>query len=680
MARKIKPLDSKSLRKRCNPKQFDFDTTDEITIEKEIIGQDRAIEAIEYGLDVHRKGFNIFVMGNPGFGKHTLTQKLVILKSRQRSVATDWCYVYNFDDPLQPKVLQLSPGLGRQLQTDMDDLIEKLHHEFTETTAFHAIELLKRKYNENPKVIDHLNDALINLQKHISDFVNKPEANITLFDQPHIELPPFSRLKVNVLVDNSRTIGSPVIYEDNPIYHNLIGRVENMHIEGSLVSDFTLIRPGSLHRANNGYLILDAAEVLAHHLAWDGVKRVIHKQEIRIEPLEQSIEFWSSQTLVPEPIPVDIKIILIGDRDTYHMMCDEEPDFKELFKVVADFENDLPRNEKNNLEYAQLISTIAKQEKLKPLHRTAVAHVIEHSSRLVEDTEKLSAHMHSIKSIVQQADYWASSRQRKIIDIQDIKKAIEKQEHRINRVEERIFEEIKRGTISIDTHGEKIGQLNALTIVTEGEYEFGQPSRITATAHVGEGSIVDIQREIDLSGAIHSKGILTLTGFIKSRYACAEKLSLSATITFEQLYTPIDGDSASAAELCALISALAKLPIKQSLALTGSVTQFGELQPISSINEKIEGFHKVCAQKKLTGDQGVIIPSANVKNLMLNEDVIHSARKGLFHIYPVDHIDDALLLLFGRSIGKRNSKGKYPKSSINYHVEDSLQNFSVCKT
>lgn len=651
-------------------------STAELHTHTEFVCQDRAVESIQYSLDVNLKGFNLFVMGQPGVGKHTLAKKMVVEKSRMRSVATDWCYAYNFNSPLNPRILKLPPGEGKKLQRDMDDLIEKLHHEFSEATAFHTIELLKRKYSELPNVTKHLDDALDNIKTHMKDFIRGPRESITLFDQPYIEMPPFSRLKINLLVDNSRTIGSPVVYEDNPIYHNLIGRVENMQISGSLVSDFTLIRPGSLHRANNGYLILDASEVLAHHLAWDGLKRAIRKEEIRIEPLEQSIEFWSSQTLEPEPIPLDVKIILIGDRDTYHMMCEEEPDFKELFKIVADFDDDFTRNKRNTYQYAKMIGTIAKQEHLKPLHRTAVANMIDFSSRLVEDSEKLSANIHSIKSIIQQADYWANEADREFIQSLDIKRAIKEQEYRLGRVRTRIYEDIKRNNVFVETSGETIGQINALTIVSEGEYEFGQPSRITATIHSGDGNIFDIQRDIDLSGPTHSKGVLLLTSFIKARYALVEKLSLSASIVFEQMYTSIDGDSASAAELCAIVSAFAQVPIKQSLAITGSIDQFGAMQPISSVNEKIEGFFEVCRLRKLTGEQGVIIPATNVKNLMLSEKVISAARKGTFHIYSINHVDEALSLLTGMNTGARNGSGKYPKTTLNHKVEYGLTNFA----
>lgn len=676
MSKKVKALDPKLLCTRCNPAQFRFKTTEEIRSDEELIGQERAIEAIQYGLDMNLKGYNIYVMGRPGMGKHTLAKKLVIPKSRLVSDAADWCYVYNYANPLKPKVLNLEPGLGRQLSDDMDTVIDKFHTDFSEHLAENLLINLKQKYTDHNNIISFLDDTLENIMKHTQEFLNKPRDHITLFDQPHLETPPFSRLKVNVFVDNSKTTGRPVIYEDNPIYHNLVGRVENMSINGSLISDFTLVRPGSLHRANHGYLILDAFELLSHHLAWEGLKRALHIEQVRIEPLEQSIEFWSSQTLEPEPIPLNVKIILIGDRDTYHMLCDEQPDFKKLFKVVSDFNNRTSRNNKNNLRLAGIIANIARDDNLKPLNRGATAKIIDFCSRKSEDAEKLSLNMQSLKDLIQQANYWAELSNKKVIDKKSVTQAIDAERKRLNRLQDEIFEDMQRNIISIDTEGKKIGQINALTVVQEGSYEFGQPSRITAVTHVGDGEVINIHREIDLSGSIHSKGVLTLSGFLKKRYAVTEKLSLSASIAFEQLYTVIDGDSASAAELCALLSALSQVPLKQSLAVTGSINQFGDLQAISGVNEKIEGFFELCKERKLTGKQGVIIPEINIKNLMLDDHLIKAVKKKQFHIYPASNVDEVMHLLTDIEPGKRSGNGEFKKDSINYKIEYRLLNYA----
>lgn len=676
MSKKIKALDPKLLCTRCSPAQFRFKTTEELISDEDMVGQERAIESIQYGLDMNLKGYNIFVMGQPGVGKHTLAKKLVIRKSRLRSAAADWCYVFNYTNPLKPKVLKLQPGVGSQLRDDMDKLIEIFHNDFSVPMAERLIADLKHKYQEHSNIVVYFDDTLANIIKNPQEFTNQTRDHLTLFDQPHIETPPFSRLKINVFVDNSKTIGSPVIYEDNAIYHNLVGRVENMSINGSLISDFTLIKPGSLHRANHGYLILDAYEVLNHHLAWEGLKRALHTEQVRIEPLEQSIEFWSSQTLEPEPIPLDIKIVVIGDRDTYHMLCEEQPDFKELFKVVADFNNKMPRNKKNSQRFAEVIAKIAREENLKPLTPGAVAGILDFSSRNAEDAEKLSLHMHTLKDITQQANYWATLSNKTLIDRISVKKAISTEKKRLNRLQDEVFEDMLRNIIAIDTDGKKIGQINALTVVEEGSYVFGQPSRITAVTHVGDGDVINIQREIDLSGSIHSKGVLTLSGFLKKRYAVTEKLSLSASIAFEQLYTVIDGDSASAAELCALLSALSQVPIKQSLAVTGSINQFGELQAISGVNEKIEGFFRLCKSRNLTGKQGVIIPAINMKNLMLNDELIRAANNNQFHIYPANNVDEVMHLLTDVEPGKQSKNGEFKKDSINYKIEYRLLNYA----
>lgn len=676
MKRKIRPLPVKSLSTRCEPRQFSFNSTANLPFDEDIVGQERAIEAIDFGLEMEHKGYNIYVMGPPGMGKHELAKKLVIRKSRLRDTAKDWCYVYNFDNPLKPKVLQLDPGLGQQLKQDMDELIEKLHSDFSESFVHNTMNQLKQRYKKFPKVVHHLDQCLRNIIRNAEDFFRKPKEELVLFDQPHLEVPPFSRLKINVLVDHTHTIGSPVIFEDNPIYHNLIGRVENISITGSLVSDFTLIRPGALHRANHGYLILDAYEVLTHHLAWEGVKRALHTKQVRIEPLERSKEFWSAQTLDPEPIPLDLKVVLVGDRETYYSMCEEEPDFWGLFKVIADFENEIPRNKKNNLRYAKLMGEIARQDKLKPLDKKAVSRVIEYSSRLVEDAEKLSTHVESIKSIIQQADFWAKKENKKTIQREHVILAIKGHRKRLNREQLKVYEDILRNSTLIDTTGTKIGHVNALTIAEVGNYEFGQPCRVTVQVHLGDGELVDIQREVDMSGPIFSKGVLIFSGFLKGRFSNSSKFAIAASIAFEQLYSPIEGDSASAAELCALLSAISEVPVKQSIAVTGSVNQFGEIQSISSANEKIEGFFEICKARKFTGDQGVIIPASNVKNLMLNEEVIAAVRKGLFNVYAAEHIDDIMTILSDLPAGKRTKTGKFAKGSFNHKIELALLRYA----
>lgn len=676
MSKTTKPLAIKHLNTRCNPRDFPFTSTKGIHSDEDIVGQERAVAAIQYGLDMHHKGNNIYVMGPPGYGKYSLTETMVIRKSRLRAAAKDWCYVYNFHHPIKPKALELPPGMGRRLQNDMNTLIDVFHTDFSETLARDSINKLKHAYAECEMVVQYLKDVLENVIATKQEFFNKPRTSIMLFDQPHIETPPFSRMKVNLLIDNSKTIGAPVVYEDNPIYHNLIGRVENMSVSGSLVSDFMLIRPGSLHRANHGYLILDVYEVLTHHLAWEGLKRTLHKEEIRIEPLEQSIEFWSSQTLEPEPIPLDIKVILVGDRENYYLMCENEPDFLDLFQVVADFDAFMPRNKTNNLRFAKKLGSIIEEEKLKPFDRCAVCRVIEYSSRLVEDHEKLSTHIHSFKTLIQQADYVSTQAKREITKAEDVTHAIHLEKQRLNRYEMEIHEDIHRDFILIHTSGKKVGQVNALTIICEGDYAFGQPARVTATIYLGDGSVIDIQREVDMCGPIYSRGVLSLSSFLRSRYNRGEKLSLSACITLEQLYSSIHGDSASVAELIALLSAIGHLPVKQSIAMTGAINQLGEIQAVAGVNEKIEGFFGICSERGLRGDQGVIIPRVNVKSLMLDEEVVEAARNKEFFIYAVDTIDEVLTILTDLPAGRRRKNGEFQKGTANQLIELSLQNLA----
>ena len=441
---------------------------------------------MQFGLDTEMKGFNIYVMGSPGLGKHTLTIMMVNRKSRLRSLASDWCYMYNFNNPLRPKVMKLPPGMGsRFAMTWIRSSRPCILTSRKRRTS--TIRALQSQYSEQESIVSHLEDVLGNIRKNASDFFNKDRGSVILFGQPHLEPPPFSRLKVNVFVDNSGTIGRPVIFEDNPIYHNLTGQVENLSINGSLISDFTLIRPGSLQRANNGYLVLDVYDVLTQNLAWEGLKRALHSSKIHIQPLEQSIEFWSAQTLDPEPIPLDVKVILIGDRESYYLLCENEPDFKELFKVIADFNEDIPNNKTNCLRYAKMIASITKTEKLKPLDRSAVARTIDHSSRLVEDSERLSIAIHSIKSIIQQADFIAERENNHVIKQKHIEEAIAKHDYRLSGLQEMTYRDILRKFINIDTDGKHVGQVNGLTVTAEGDFEFGQPYRITATIHVGDG-------------------------------------------------------------------------------------------------------------------------------------------------------------------------------------------------
>ena len=490
--------------------------------------------------------------------------------------------------------------------------------------------------------------------------------------RPPIRTSFFRRYQVNVVVDHSGATGAPVIYEDHPTVQNLVGRIEHMAQMGALVTDFNLIKAGALHRANGGYLILDARKVLLQPFAWEELKRALRSREIRIEVLGQTLSLVSTVSLEPEPIPLDVKVILLGERMLYYTLYEADPDFGELFKVAADFEDQMDRTADNHLLYARMIGTIARQEGLRPLDRAAVARVIEQSARLAGDAEKLSTHVHSIADLLREADYWAGEAQHHVIAAMDVQHAIDAQIRRLDRVRERIQEEIQRGTILIDTQGAAVGQVNGLSVLSMGQFAFGRPSRITARVRLGRGEVVDIEREVALGGPIHSKGVLILSAYLGARYAADRPLSLSASLVFEQSYSGVEGDSASSAELYALLSALADLPVKQGLAVTGSVNQRGQVQAIGGVNEKIEGFFDTCRAQGLTGEQGVLIPASNVKHLMLRHDVVAAVAAAQFQVYAVETIDQGIELLTGVPAGERDNAGAFPAGSVNQRVEARL--------
>jgi lon-related putative ATP-dependent protease len=482
-----------------------------------------------------------------------------------------------------------------------------------------------------------------------------------------------NRYKVNVIVDHGDTKGAPIVYEQNPTYPNLIGRTEHVAQMGALLTDFTLIKPGALHLANGGYLIIDARKLLLQPYSWEGLKRALRSGEIHIESPGQAYGLVSTVALEPQPTPLDVKVIMLGERMLYYLMHDNDPDFSELFKVVADFDDQMDRSDDNNLAYAQLIGTLARKENLRHFDRSAVARVIERSGRMVSDTEKLSTHMQSVADLLREADYWAGKAGDDIISGEHVLQAIETQIRRASRIEERMREAILRETILIDTKGEKAGQINGLSVLMLGTHAFGRPSRITARVRMGKGEVIDIERQVELGGPLHSKGVLILASFLGSRYAFDRPLSLSASLVFEQSYGGVDGDSASSAELYALLSALSEVPIKQSLAVTGSVNQHGQVQAIGGVNEKIEGFFDICQARGLTGDQGVLIPSANAKHLMLRQDVIDAVSDNMFHIYPIDTIEQGIEVLTGIPAGEMDEDGSFPEDSINRRVVARLE-------
>jgi lon-related putative ATP-dependent protease len=783
----VLPLDAEELCRTCDPDQFTFETTAELDDLEEVIGQDRAVDAIQFGIGIQRPGYNLFALGPNGTGKHTSVQRSLEKKATGEPVPSDWCYVNNFDQPHTPNALQLPAGQGTTLKQDMDHLIEELfavisgafeseeYHlqkraiesefqekqesaleelrkeaeessialirtpsglafaplkdkevikpdefmelsqerreeiesqienlqtrlqkiirqvpqwvregrsrvkELNEEVATFSVtplfEELREKYSELPDVLEYLNTVQQDVVEHNNMFLDSEDESIPPETNGRRILPAkpskeafATRYKVNVIVDHGQSEGAPIVYEQNPTYPNLLGRTEHVAQMGALLTDFTLIKPGALHLANGGYLIVDARKLLLQPYSYEGLKRALRGGEIRIESPGQAYGLVSTVSLEPEPIPLDVKVVLLGERLIYYLMYDNDPDFGELFKVAADFEDQMDRSNDSNLAYAQLIGTLARKENLRHFDRSAVARVIEHSGRMVSDAEKLTTHMQSVADLLREADYWASEKDEEVVKGEYVLEAIESQIRRASRIEERMREAILRDTIFIDTTGEKVGQINGLSVLMLGNYAFGRPNRITARVRMGKGEVIDIERQVELGGPIHSKGVLILASYLGSRYASDRPLSLSASLVFEQSYSGVEGDSASSAELYALLSALAEIPIKQSLAVTGSVNQHGQVQAIGGVNEKIEGFFAVCQARGLTGDQGVLIPKANVKNLMLRQDVIDAVSDGMFHIYPIETIEQGIELLTGIPAGEMDEEGAYPEDSINHQV------------
>ena len=576
------------------------------------------------------------------------------------------------------KVLQQIPDW----QKEFHDRIAKLNREIAASAVLNLVNTLRSGYQALPAVIEYLDEVAEDVIANFRHFLPQEEEKhgLRIFGvelaQRDDEMQVDKRYKVNAFMTHEDQDGAPVIYEDYPSYNNLIGRVEHRSELGALLTDYTMIRPGALHRANGGYLIVDALKVLMQPFAWEGLKRALQAAEVRIESLAQLMSVVSTVSLEPEPIPLNVKVILLGEPHIYYLLSMYDPEFNELFKVAVDFDYRMDRTPESQQLYARLIGSLIRVEQLRHLDRSAVARVIEHSARLLEDAEKLLTHTRSLTDILREADYWAAEQQHETVSADDVQHAVDARIYRVDRIRERMQEEIRRGTMLIDTTGKKTGQVNGLSVLDMGNFMFGRPTRITARARMGDADVVDIEREVELGGPIHSKGVFILSALLGARYLPDRPLALSASLVFEQSYGEIEGDSASSAEFFALLSALADAPVDQSLAVTGSVNQQGEIQPIGGVNEKIEGFFDVCNMRGLTGDQGVIIPATNIKHLMLREDVREAVAAGKFAIHAIDTVDDGIKLLTGLPAGKRNKKGLFPKGSLNRRVEDTLSRYS----
>jgi len=555
--------------------------------------------------------------------------------------------------------------------------IRELEQSMTKRAVDNSIDELKKRYQKYEKVVTYLKSVEEDIVKNSQDFLVSAQTDLSSMGiRSAKESGIFNRYRVNVLVSHKDGDGAPIIYENNPTYANLFGEIEHIAQMGTLLTDFGLIKPGALHRANGGYLILDASKVLMQPFVWEGLKRMLRSGEIRIESLAQFLSLISTLTLEPETIALDIKIVLIGSRILYYLLYNYDPEFKELFKINADFENDTERNDENSLLYAKMIGMIAKDNGLLPLDRKAVGKVIEYSSRLAEDSQKLSTHLASLNDLLQEADFIATQKKLQKITKAEIDEAIIEKIERSDRIKDQIYEAIQRGTILIQTDGNAIGQVNGVAVLDLGNFSFGHPSRITALTRLGKGGVVSIEREAKLSGPTHDKGMMILSAYLAATYAKDFPLSMTATLVFEQSYGMVEGDSASCAELFALLSSLSEAALDQSIAVTGSVNQNGQVQAVGGINEKIEGFFDVCSLASSAKRNGIIIPASNVKHLMLKEEVLEAVKSATFEIYAIDRVDEGMEILTGKKSGQKDKNGKFPKGSINYLVEEKLKHLA----
>jgi len=765
------------------------ETTEGLAPLKEIIGQERAVRALKFGIGIRDHGFNVYVAGWPGTGRTTAVKNFVEEIARVEPVPPDWCYVNNFANQYEPKAIQLPAGKGKEFQKDVKNLIEnirsalpkafesedysrkreatlrslegqrkdlidklnakaqqegfviqstpiglllipvikgkpvsedelltlpqKMKDEIQEkrerleeqmrTTMRQFLDMERRiseelrklnrdvalysighlvddsvdKYKDSTEVTAYLKEVQNDILDNLAQFVKGEEAQPqTPFQLPWMREAPFKKYEVNVVVDNSDLKGAPVIIEANPTYQNLIGRTEKEAQFGALITDFTMIRGGALHKANQGYLIVRVEELLRNPFSYEALKRSLRDKRIFIEEPEERYGFISIKSLKPQPIPLQAKVIIIGDPYLYQLLFTMDMEFNELFKVKAEFDTSMDRTEENMQQYGAFVCALCQKEKLKHLDGSALAKIVEHSSRQADDQQKLSTRFAEVADIIREANFYALQEKSDNITGTHIKKAIEEKIYRSKLIQEKIQEMITRGVILIDTEDAVVGQVNGLSVSGLGDFAFGMPSRVTASLGLGREGVVDIEREAKMGGPIHTKGVLILSGFLNDKYAKDKPLSLSARLVFEQSYGGVEGDSASSTELYAILSALSGLPIKQNLAVTGSVNQKGEVQAIGGVNEKIEGFFEVCKAKGLTGKQGVMIPESNVQNLMLKEDVVDAVKEGKFHLYSVKTIDEGIEVLTGVKAGERGRDGNYEEGTVNYKVNEHLKDMA----
>lgn len=781
-------LKPSQLRKACNPSNFKFQSTADLKPLKGIIGQERAVRSLTFGLDMEAPGYNIFLSGPQGTGKSTIARNLLDKKATGKPIPPDWCYVYNFTSPDTPNKLRLPAGRGREFSKDMANQVDKMIHriikalesedfeqkkarilttfsedtsamyltleeearsngftishsqtgvssvplkngevlsqedymtmseeerqdlrrrsflvqeklnetfriykemergtrvkikaleqETIRTVASGYLSILFEKYRAFEDVVKYLEAIQQDLLENSELFAKQEENPAANFFRNFTRRHSLRRYQVNLLVDNSELRQAPVIFENNPTYSNLFGQIEYEGEFGVLATDFSKIKAGSIHRANGGYLVMNVLDVLRNFYVWETLKRVLKTGEARVESVSRMYGISNSETLQPSPIPVNIKVVLLGDPMYYFLLYSLDEEFQKIFKLRADFDLEMPRTRTGQLQYARFIASVCDHHRLRHLTPEAVARVIEYGSRMAEDQEKLSTLFNKLLELLCESNSLAGAGQSALVEASHIQAAIDEKRYRVSMHEEKIQEYINRGTLIINTEGKKAGELNGLAVYDVGGYSFGKPVRITAKTFMGEKGLINIEREIRLSGSIHSKGVLTLAGYLGAQYAQDKPLSLSASLTFEQSYQGIEGDSASSAELYALLSALARVPLDQGIAVTGSVNQNGEIQPVGGVNQKIEGYFRVCSQRGLNGRQGVIIPRQNIPNLMLDDAVISAVREKQFYIWAVEHIDQGIEILTGFPAGVRSPEGRFSTRSIHYLVDKQLEEWN----
>jgi lon-related putative ATP-dependent protease len=781
----VSELSPRELRAEAEP--LECRTSGELAPLEGVIGQDRALRALNFGLGMREKGFNLYVAGPPGTGKTTAVRNFLEGIAKSRPAPPDLCYVNNFRNAYEPIYIQLPTGRARTFQKDVDTFIEEtrravprtlqsdefqskreallktaeerrhkilsdlgreaersgfsiqatalgimlvpiidgrpvsdeelaalpdrvkreidekrenIESKFSEAMKQTAVldkearaslrkltsdaveyaigfltDTLAKAYEDIPEVMAYLKDAKADILENLESFVGvqEPPTSQAQMLAPWAKDLPFRRYKVNVIVDNSQVKGAPVIFEENPTYTNLFGRIEKEAQFGSFTTDFTLVKGGSMHKANGGYLVIRVEELLGNMLSYDGLKRALRNNRIVIEEAGERLGFISTKSLTPQPIPLDVKVILVGNPLVYQILYAYDPEFREFFKVKADFDTTIERSKENMQRYASFVCTLCVKEGLRHLESSAIAKVVEYGSRLADDQRKLSTRFAEIADLIREANYYATQEGSEYINADHILRALDEKVYRSNLIQQKILEMTQRGLILIDTSGTKVAQVNGLSVISLGDFAFGRPSRVTASIGLGREGVIDIEREAKMGGPIHTKGVLILGGYLANKYAQDKPLSLSARLVFEQSYEGVEGDSASSTELYAILSALADLPVKQNIAVTGSVNQKGEVQAIGGVNEKIEGFYELCKARGLKGDESVMIPKSNVQDLMLKEEVVKTVADGRFHIYPVSTIDEGIEVLTGAKAGQRRKGRSFEPNTVNYRVDHRLR-------